>query len=260
MNKALEHINLVPCNPANYGGDRTADEIKYLIFHYTGNDGDSDQNNVRYYRDTVVKASAHYFVDDDSITQSVPDLRVAWAIGGDKYASCAETGGGKMHGIIRNYNSISIEMCDTQRDGTYNVTEATLENAVALGRLLMERYHIPVENVYRHFDITGKLCPRYFVDNNKWAAFKVRLAQAEGTMNQEQFNEMFKAAMANYRAEQSKQSAASWAAAGLERIKKLIGSDGNPVTDGTRPADYITRQEVTTMLDRFATALGLYKG
>lgn len=172
-------IRYVGANQHNVGATRKASDIRYLVYHYTGNDGDSDENNVKYYRDTVVKASAHYFVDDDSITQSVPDLRVAWAIGGNKYASCADTGGGKMHGIVRNHNSISIEMCDTQRDGTYNVTEATLENAVALGRFLMERYHIPIENVYRHFDVTGKLCPRYFVDSNKWAAFKARLAQAE---------------------------------------------------------------------------------
>ena len=42
---------------------------------------------------------------------------------------------------------------------------------------LMEKYNIPLENVYRHFDVTGKLCPRYMVDTVKWAEFKSRLRQ-----------------------------------------------------------------------------------
>ena len=54
----------------NYGGSRTASQIKYLVLHYTGNDGDSDEGNGAFFSNTVVKASAHYFVDDDSVTQS----------------------------------------------------------------------------------------------------------------------------------------------------------------------------------------------
>lgn len=179
MNEIIEKIGYVPCNPANHGGRRDKSAIKYLVYHYTGNDGDHDTNNAAYYRDNVVKASAHYFVDDDSITQSVGDLTVAWAVGGKKWNDCDKTGGGTMYGIVTNANSLSIEMCDTRKDGTYNVTEETMENALALGRLLMNRYGIPIENVYRHFDVTGKYCPQYFMDNDKWAAFKVRLADKE---------------------------------------------------------------------------------
>lgn len=80
-----------------------------------------------------------------------------------------------MHGIITNTNSISIELCDTVRDGTYRASEATLANTVALCVNLMAKYDIPLENVYRHFDVTGKLCPSYMVDAEKWAEFKARL-------------------------------------------------------------------------------------
>lgn len=177
--KAIDSIKTVPANRANYGGKRAAEDIEYLVYHYTGNDGDSDANNAAYYARETVQVSAHYFVDDDSITQSVPDLCVAWAVGGGKYKSCAETGGGTLHGKARNYNSISIELCDTVRDGTYNVTEATLRNAIDLGKMLMKRYNIPIERVIRHFDVTGKLCPSYFVDNEKWTAFKARLVDAQ---------------------------------------------------------------------------------
>ena len=100
---------------------------------------------------------------------------MAWSVGGSKYANADKTGGGTMYGIITNTNSISIEMCDTIRNGVYQASEATLVNAAALGRTLMEKYGIPIENVYRHFDVTGKHCPSYLVNAQKWAEFKKRL-------------------------------------------------------------------------------------
>lgn len=162
-------------NSGNYGGSRNASQIRYLVYHYTGNDGDSAANNAAYFQQNIVKASAHYFVDDTTVWRSVPDLKVAWAVGGSKYPNADKTGGGTMHGIITNTNSISIEMCDTIRNGVYQASEATLANAAALGRELMEKYHIPIENVYRHFDVTGKHCPSYLVNAQKWAEFKKRL-------------------------------------------------------------------------------------
>ena len=83
-----------------------------------------------------------------------------------------------MYGIITNANSISIELCGTMKDGTRQATEATLANAVALCLDLMARYDIPVSHVYRHFDVTGKLCPAYLVDSDAWDAFKHRLEAA----------------------------------------------------------------------------------
>lgn len=159
----------------NYGGSRNASQIRYLVYHYTGNDGDSAANNAKYFQNNIVKASAHYFVDDTTVWRSVPDLKVAWSVGGSKYANADKTGGGTMYGVITNTNSISIEMCDTIRDGVYQASEATVANAAALGRALMEKYGIPIENVYRHFDVTGKHCPSYLVSAQKWAEFKKRL-------------------------------------------------------------------------------------
>lgn len=163
--------------PGNHGGTRAASQIKYIVFHYTANDGDTAENNARYYHSNVREASAHYFVDDREVWRSVPDLTVAWAVGGKKYASCAQSGGGAMHGIINNTNSLSIELCDTERNGAYQASEATRANAIALCVELMEKYSIPLSNVYRHFDVTGKLCPAYFVDEPAWIAFKAMLRQ-----------------------------------------------------------------------------------
>lgn len=163
--------------PGNYGSTRRAEQIRYIVIHYTGNDGDTAANNAAYYQRSVVEASAHYFVDDTTVWRSVPDLVTAWAVGGKKYASCASTGGGTMNGIVTNANSISVELCDTAKDGTYRATEATLANAAALVVELMKRYNIPLENIVRHFDVTGKLCPSYMVDADKWAEFKNRVAK-----------------------------------------------------------------------------------
>lgn len=162
----------------NHGGSRTAQQIKYLVLHYTGNDGDSDEANGEFFAKNIVKASAHYFVDDDSVTQSVPDLDIAWAVGGSKWADCGETGGGKLYGIVTNSNSISVELCDVKRDGVYRASEATLANAIELCRDLMVKYDIPIENVFRHFDVTGKHCPAYMMDEAEWMKFKARLKEA----------------------------------------------------------------------------------
>lgn len=162
----------------NYGSARSLDKIKYIVIHYTGNDGDHDESNANYFN-AYRGVSAHYFVDDDSITQSVPDGCVAWAVGGAKWADCPQTGGGKWYNKCTNNNSISIELCDTVRDGKYGFTEKTLQNAADLVKLLMKKYNVPIENVIRHFDVNGKHCPAPMMDLKMWSAFKARLEDDE---------------------------------------------------------------------------------
>lgn len=224
MSKITDNILFVPCNTRNHGPVRSLAAIRYLVYHYTANDGDTDMNNAKYYRDNVVGASAHYFVDDDSITQSVQDDVAAWAVGGSKYASCPQTGGGKLHGFVTNSNSLSIEMCDMQRDGKIMSSEATQANAIELGKMLMRKYNIPVENVVRHFDVTGKLCPAWLVDNDKWAAFKARLVeQEENTVPRfDKISDM-----------------PDWARPTIEKLcdKHLLNGSGGERDENDRPAD-----------------------
>ena len=149
-------------NKNNYGAKRSTSNIKYIVIHYTANDGDTDEGNANYFASRIIKASAHYFVDDDSVTQSVPDNYVAWSVGGSKYSSCKTTGGGKYYTKCTNSNSISIELCDTKKDGKIYPTKKTIENAIELTRKLMKQYNIPSTNVIRHFDVTGKTCPAYW--------------------------------------------------------------------------------------------------
>lgn len=149
-------------NKSNYGGSRSTDSIKYIVVHYTGNDGDTDENNAKYFQNNIVQASAHYFVDDDSITQTVPDDYVAWHCGAKTYK----------HANCRNANSIGVEICDDVKNGVIYPSDKTIENALELVEYLMKKYSVPKENVIRHYDVTGKLCPAYWCGtkekDDKW--------------------------------------------------------------------------------------------
>lgn len=165
-------------NKQNYGGVRSLNAIKYLVYHYTGNDGESDESNGRHFHDHIVKASAHYFTDDDSVTQSVPDNYVAYSVGGK-----CQSRHHPLYKICTNSNSISIEMCDCYKNGKVEITEKTLENAIELGKMLMKKYNIPIERVIRHYDVNGKACPNCnnLLSDKAWNAFKSRLTGAPVT-------------------------------------------------------------------------------
>lgn len=169
MKKHLAHRS-------NYGDKRSTSDISYIVIHFTANDGDHDEGNANYFASPRnPKASAHYFVDDDSITQSVPDDYVAYSVGGSKYTDCAKTGGGKLYGIAKNQNTLNIEMCDTVKDGTIKAQEATIVNTILLVRKKMKQYNIDIDHVIRHFDVNGKHCPAYMMDKQAWAEFKARI-------------------------------------------------------------------------------------
>lgn len=157
-------------NRANYlHAGRKKSDIKYIVVHYTANDGDTARNNLDYYAREVVKASAHYYVDENEVCCSVPWDDVAYHCGGAKYRGTNP----KFNGVCRNFNSISVEMC-SRKDAAgayYFKDEVILRTAVFVAQL-MEEYDVPIERVIRHYDVTGKPCPRPFVDDRTWAAFK----------------------------------------------------------------------------------------
>lgn len=168
---------------SNYGSYRDPSTIKYIVWHYTANDGDTDESNAKYFKTANRKASAHCFVDDDSVTISVPYTYVAWSVGGNRYSNYKTTGGASLYRVATNNNTINIELCDTVKNGKYDVSARTLENAIQLTKDLMKKYNIPVSNVIRHFDVTGKSCPAYYVDNNKWNQVKQRLSSTITSSN-----------------------------------------------------------------------------
>lgn len=163
----------------NYGSKRSTAKIKYIVIHYTANDGDTDEGNGRYFKNNVVRASAHYFVDDDSVTQSVYDNYVAWHCGGKRYKDYKTTGGAKFYNKCTNTNSIGIELCDTKKDGKYDFTDNTIKNAIELIKNKMSQYNIPIDRVIRHFDVTGKICPQPLITEKSWKEFKEKITGKE---------------------------------------------------------------------------------
>lgn len=168
---------------ANYGSKRDTSKIKYIVVHYTGNDGDSAKGNANYFYNNIPKASANYFVDDNAIYRSVPDNFVAYAVGGKKYNNA----GGRLYGTVTNANSISVELCDTVKNGVVYPTAQTIQNALELVSHLMKTYNVPVHRVIRHYDVNGKPCPAYWTDDIRWEnEFHGKLGAATPTSGPDQ--------------------------------------------------------------------------
>lgn len=148
---------------SNYNySSRKGNNVKYIVLHYTGNEGDTAKDNVDYFYGGDRNASAHYFVDDNSIWQSVEESNAAWAVGDGK---------GK-YGIT-NQNSISIEMC-CNSNGVISIETET--NAVELVKYLMSKYNVSITNVVRHYDASRKNCPNWSSNNwARWFDFKNKL-------------------------------------------------------------------------------------
>lgn len=144
-------------------------DIKYLIIHYTaGSRSDRGRAAALYNTFMNRSASADFAVDDAEMVQFNPDLKnwFCWAVGGVKQ----NNKGGTFYGKATNRNSISIEICsecETKTTAALSVpnhvewyfTEKATETAVKLAKIIMKKYNIPIENVIRHYDVTGKKCP-----------------------------------------------------------------------------------------------------
>lgn len=142
--------------------------IKYIAIHYTAGSTSKKGSALSTRRVFLTRsASADFVVDDETIVRINPNLNnyYCWAVGDakNKYS-----GGGRLYGKATNKNTISIEICSNllprtnaqyaNHEGWY-FTDASLNNALKLVRYLMDKYNVPKENVVRHYDISGKLCP-----------------------------------------------------------------------------------------------------
>ena len=166
----------IKSNKANYGGSRSVSDIKYIVIHYTANKTDKAVSNGNYFKNNVVKASAHYFIDDTMVVTSVKPNYVAWAVGG--HYSDSVYGGGEFYGKCTNANSVSVELCCTN----YGFSDATIDIAVVFVKELMKKYNVPVSRVIRHMDVNRKVCPLPFIKDEKaWNKFKNRLVDKPTT-------------------------------------------------------------------------------
>ena len=154
-----------PSNSGNYT-NKSSRDVKYVVMHYTGNDDDSALNNAKYFHNGKRSASAHFFVDETNIYQSVELRDQAW--------HCGTSLGYKT--ACRNSNSFGIEMCTS---GNYNINKKTQINTAYLCAELCKMIGITASTVdtyvLRHYDVgkNNKSCPAQFVKNpDQWKQFK----------------------------------------------------------------------------------------
>ena len=151
-------VSLLTVNPYSRPGTKS-EKINEIVIHYTANPGTSAKQNRNYFenlKDTkTTKASSHFIVGiNGEIIQCVPTWEIAYA---------------SNH---RNSDTVSIETCHLHDDGTY--TKETYESLVQLTAWLCEKFGLTEDDVIRHYDITGKICPKYFVeDEDAWEQFKM---------------------------------------------------------------------------------------
>ena len=132
-------------------------EINGIVVHYTANPGTSAQQNHDYFaglaQSHITKASSHYIIGlDGEIIHCIPNDEQAYASNN------------------RNSDTLAVECCHFDETGEFYMQ--TYQSLVHLVAWLMGRYDIPVENVIRHYDVSGKSCPKYYVDHpDEWERF-----------------------------------------------------------------------------------------
>lgn len=140
----------------------TLEQVKGVVVHYVANPGTTAKQNRDYFDGLAdsgaTDASSHFVIDmDGSVLQCVPLNEIAYASN------------------ERNVDTIAIECCHSDETGEF--TQATYDSLVRLVKWLEETYQLQPESVIRHYDVTGKICPKYFVEHeDAWEQFQRDIA------------------------------------------------------------------------------------
>lgn len=132
-------------------------KVKGIVVHYTANPGTGAQANRNYFEGLKdshdTKASSHYVIGlNGEILQCIPTTEIAYASND------------------RNSDTIAIECCHPDDSGAFN--QETYDSLVHLAAWLCGQYGLSGKDVIRHFDVTGKACPKYYVDHpESWQRF-----------------------------------------------------------------------------------------
>jgi N-acetylmuramoyl-L-alanine amidase CwlA len=150
---------LLTINPYSRSGEKQ-NKLEYLVLHWVGNAGSSAVANRNYFENLrythKTYASSQYIVGlEGEKIHCIPDDEVAFHSGS----------------YSMNRKSIGIEVCHPDWDGKFN--EKTYDSLVELCAELCKKYEIPINNVIRHYDVTGKNCPKYYVEHEEaWEQLK----------------------------------------------------------------------------------------
>lgn len=129
-------------------------DIKNIVIHYVGNPNTTAQNNRDYFNKLDTRVSSHFVVGlEGEVIQCVPLY--------ERSAASNE----------RNKDTIAIEVCHPDESGKYN--DETYESVINLTSWLLNEFSLDENDIIRHYDITGKNCPKYYVENEEeWLKLK----------------------------------------------------------------------------------------
>lgn len=150
-------VELLTMNPYSRPGTET-ERIRGIVVHYTANPGATAMGNRNYFeslKDTEeTKASSNFIIGlEGEIIQCVPTWEVAYASND------------------RNKDTVSIECCHP--DGSGKFTDETYDSVVELCAWLCLKFDLDESDIIRHYDVTGKNCPKYYVEKEEaWEQFR----------------------------------------------------------------------------------------
>ena len=192
-------------------------KAQFIVVHNTANDA-SAMSEVTYMIGNDNPVSFHYAVDDKQIVQGILENRNAW------HAGDGGSGKGNRYGL-------SIEICYSKSGGSRFIEAEKLAAKFIAYKLKEKDWGI--DRVKKHQDFSGKYCPHRTLDMG-WQRF-LNMVQAE-------LNALKGADKVANKKEDNTPSA--WAQEAWEWAKE------KGITDGSRPRDTATREEVITMLYR----------
>ena len=188
---------------------------EFIVVHNTYNDAPA-KNEVAYMIRNDNQVSFHYAIDDKEIVQGIPENRNAF------HAGDGRNGKGNRKGL-------SIEICYSKSGGQRFINAEKLAAKFIASKLKEKKWGI--DKVKKHQDFSGKYCPHRTLDMG-WQRF-LNMVQAE--LN----------ALKGADKVADKDKPSNWAKETWEWAKK------EGITDGTRPKEPATREEIITMLYRF---------
>lgn len=145
-------VQLIQVNGAGRRGEKMG-RVHDIAIHYVGNPGTTAQQNRNFYDNPDTQVSSHFVIGlKGEIIQCVPL--------GEKSSATNE----------RNRDTISIEVCHPDETGQF--TQESYDSLVRLTAWLCDEFHLSRGRVIRHYDVTGKACPLYFVEHeDAWEQF-----------------------------------------------------------------------------------------
>ena len=157
------YIDVELLTPNSYSRPQIpVEKVNYIAIHYTANPGSTAMSNRNYFENLATtqenKVSSHFVVGlDGEVVQCIPTSEMSYATN------------------ARNVDTISIECCHPDETGQFN--DETYNSAVKLTAWLCTRFGLNSDQVIRHYDVTGKDCPKYYVENpDAWFQMKSDIA------------------------------------------------------------------------------------